>query len=149
MKVISLYSCRIIEKYRIHKENRRGQYRSLILLRCWDNLNLPELCVTLWFSFYFSDLDLSLSQPRYSWMAQRVKNLPEMQERQELQVWSLGPEDPLEKEMATHSSILAWEIPWTEEACSLQSKGWQRIKHDWQTKHIHCTKYFRRLLKSH
>ena len=43
------------------------------------------------------------------------KNLPAMQETQEMQVWSLGGEDPLEKEMATHSSILAWEIPRTEE----------------------------------
>ena len=47
-----------------------------------------------------------------------VKNLPAMQE---MQVWSLGWEDPLEKEMATHSSILGWEIPWTEEAGRLQS----------------------------
>ena len=50
-------------------------------------------------------------------MVQRVKNLPAMQETQktqEMQVQSLGQEDPLEKEMATHSSILAWEIPWTE-----------------------------------
>ena len=50
-------------------------------------------------------------------MVQRVKNLPAMQETQktqEMQVQSLGQEDPLEKEMATHSSVLAWEIPWTE-----------------------------------
>ena len=49
-------------------------------------------------------------------MAQRLKSLPAMQETQ---VLSLGQEDPLEKEMATHSSILAWEIPWTEEAGGL------------------------------
>ena len=49
-------------------------------------------------------------------MAQRLKSLPAMQETQ---VQSLGQEDPLEKEMATHSSILAWEIPWTEEAGGL------------------------------
>ena len=48
-------------------------------------------------------------------MAQQVKNLPTMQETQETQVQSLGWEDPLEEEMATHSGILAWEIPWTEE----------------------------------
>ena len=47
-----------------------------------------------------------------SWVAQMVKNLPA---KWETQVWSLGREDPLEKEMATHSSIPAWEIPWTEE----------------------------------
>ena len=53
-----------------------------------------------------------------------VKSLPAMQETQ---VWSLGQEDPLEKGMATHSSILAWEIPWTEEPGRLQSMGSQRV----------------------
>ena len=48
-------------------------------------------------------------------MAQTVKNPPAQQEMQETRVQSLGQEDPLEKEMATHSSTLAWEIPWTEE----------------------------------
>ena len=47
-----------------------------------------------------------------------------------MQVRSLGWEDPLEKEMATHSSILAWRIPWTEEPGGLQSMGLQRIRHD-------------------
>ena len=51
-----------------------------------------------------------------------VKNIPA---RQEMQVQSLGQEDPLEKEMAIHSSILAWEIPWTEEPGGLQSVGSQ------------------------
>ena len=49
---------------------------------------------------------------------------------QDMWVWSLSPEDPLEKEMATHSSIPAWEIPWTEEPGGLQLKGLQRIGHD-------------------
>ena len=49
-------------------------------------------------------------------------------------VWSLGGEDPLEKEMETHSSILAWKIPWTEEPGGLQSMGLQRIGLDWVTK---------------
>ena len=53
-------------------------------------------------------------------MAQRVKNLPAVPETQ---VRSLGWEDSLEKEMATHSRILAWEIPWTEEPCGLQSRS--------------------------
>ena len=48
-------------------------------------------------------------------MAQRVKNPPAMEERLETLVQSLGPEDPLEEEIATHSRVLAWEIPWTEE----------------------------------
>ena len=56
-----------------------------------------------------------------------VKNLPAMQETW---VRSLGREDPLEKGMATHSSILAWRIPWTEEAGMLQSMGSQRVGHD-------------------
>ena len=59
-------------------------------------------------------------------MAQWVKNPPIMQETQEKQVQSLGQEDPLEKKMATHSSILAWEIPWTEEPGRLQSMGSQK-----------------------
>ena len=48
-------------------------------------------------------------------------------------VQSLGQEDPLEKEIATHSSTLAWKIPWTEEPCKLQSMGSQRVRHDWAT----------------
>ena len=60
-------------------------------------------------------------------MAQTVKRLPAMYETQ---VPSLGWEDPLEKEMATHSSTLAWKIPWTEEPCMLQSMGSQRVGHD-------------------
>ena len=56
-----------------------------------------------------------------------VKHLPIMQETQ---VRSLGREDPLEKETATHSSILAWKIPWTEEPGRLQSMGWQRVGHN-------------------
>ena len=53
-----------------------------------------------------------------------------MQEMQETPVWSLGQEDPLEEEMATYSSILAWEIPWTEEPSGLQSVGLQRAGHN-------------------
>ena len=60
-------------------------------------------------------------------MAQVVKNLPAMQETQ---VRSLGWEDPLEKGMATHSRILAWRIPWTEQPGGLQSMGSQRAGHD-------------------
>ena len=63
-------------------------------------------------------------------MAQWVKNPPAMQEPQEMQVQSLGGEDPLEKEMATHSNILPWEIPWIEEPARLQYMGSQRVGHD-------------------
>ena len=59
-----------------------------------------------------------------------VKNLPAMQETQETWVQTLGLQDPLEKGMATHSSILAWRILWTEEPGGLQSMGLQRIRRD-------------------
>ena len=62
-----------------------------------------------------------------SLVAQTVNNLPAMQRTQ---VQSLGWEDCLEKEMATHSSILAWRIPWTEEPGGLQSMESQRVRHD-------------------
>ena len=67
---------------------------------------------------------------QYSWaylVAQMVKNQPAMQETW---VQSLGWEDPLEKGMATHSSILVWRIPWTEEPNRLESTRLQRVRHD-------------------
>ena len=63
-------------------------------------------------------------------MAQRVKNLPAMQETQEMQVQSLGWEEPLENRMVPHSSILAWRILWMEEPGGLQFRGLQRVGHD-------------------
>ena len=60
-----------------------------------------------------------------------------MLEIQETWVRSLGPEDPLEKEIATHSRILAWEILWTEEPDGLQSIGSQKSRHHWVTEHAH------------
>ena len=69
----------------------------------------------------------NLYQLSYRGVAQRLKRLPPMQETW---VRSLGWEDPLVKEMATHSSILAWRIPWTEEPGGLQSMGSQRVRHD-------------------
>ena len=74
-----------------------------------------------------------------SLVAQMVKSLTTMQETQDR---SLGWEDPLEKEMATHSSTLAWKIPWMEEYGRLQSMGSQRVRHDWVTsltKEIFCS----------
>ena len=68
---------------------------------------------------------------RISLVTQMVKRLLTMWETR---VRSLGWEDPLEKEIATHSSTLAWKIPWTEEPGSLQSMGSQRVGHDWVTK---------------
>ena len=63
-------------------------------------------------------------------VGQTVENLPA---KRETHVRSLGQEDPLEKGMATHSSILAWRIPWTEEPEELQSVGSQRVRHHWAT----------------
>ena len=64
---------------------------------------------------------------RASLVAQMVKNLPAMQE---ILDQSQGQEDPLEKGMATHSSVLAWRFPWTEEPGRLQSMGLRRVRHD-------------------
>ena len=71
---------------------------------------------------------------RASLVAQMVKNLPAMQETW---VQSLGLEDPLKKEMATHSNILSWWILWMEEPGRLQSMRSQRVRRDWATKHVH------------
>ena len=68
-----------------------------------------------------------MKQQQQQLLAQMVKCLPAMRETQ---VQSLDREDPLEKEMATHSSTLAWKIPWTEEPGRLQSMGSQRVGHD-------------------
>ena len=63
-------------------------------------------------------------------MAQQVNNPLAMQETQDVRVQSLGQEDPLEKEMATHSNILACKVPWKEEPGGLQSIGSQRVGHN-------------------
>ena len=75
---------------------------------------------------------------RDSLVIQWVKDPPAMQETQEtcrFDPWV--KEDPLEEGMVTYSSILAWKIPWTEEPAGLQSKGSERVRHNWVTKHIH------------
>ena len=66
-----------------------------------------------------------------------VKKLPTMQE---MQVQSLVQEDPLEKEMAIHFSILAQKFPWTEESVGLQPKGLQKVRHNWVAEHMHNVK---------
>ena len=67
-----------------------------------------------------------------SWVAQKVKYLAAVQETR---IQSLGQEDPLEKGMATHSSTVAWKIPWTAEPGGLQFMGSQKIRHNYVTKH--------------
>ena len=82
--------------------------------------NLPDL-PSKWLIYV-------ISKPEWaSLVAQMVKHLPTMWE---IWVRSLGQEDPLEKEMATHSNTFAWKIPWTEEPGKLQSMGSQRVGHD-------------------
>ena len=78
-----------------------------------------------------------------SMVAQMAKHLPTMRETW---VQSLGWEDLLEKEMATHSSILAWKIPWTEEPGRLQSMGSQRVGYDWATSLHRCRRIWFNLL---
>ena len=77
--------------------------------------------------------ELSFYRRHASQVAQRVKNLLEMQEAQ---IRSLDQEDLVEKEVTTHSSLLAWRIPWTEELGGLQSMGSQRVRQDFA--HTHC-----------
>ena len=89
-------------------------------------LQVCSLC--LWICFC---LEVHLwSYFRSSLVARMVKHLPTMRETR---VWSSGWEDPLEKAMATHSSTLAWKIPWTVEHGRLQSMGSQRVGHNWET----------------
>ena len=93
-----------------------------------SNINIEYLTVAFW-GQVVDTVFLSLFL-RASLVAQMVKHLPALRETW---VWSPGGEDPLEKEMATHSSIFAWKIPWMEEPDRLQSVGSQRVGHDWAT----------------
>ena len=92
-------------------------------------------CILDWIPHLNYPVKLSISKRQAFLMAQRVKNPPAMQETQEPWIRSLGQEDPLEKEMATHCSILAWKIPWTEEPSRLQFMRSWRVGHNWVTKH--------------
>ena len=117
---------------KIHEKNGIKNCSSQIIWKVLYRLSDEgrPTCVVAWSNvlvFYFR------THISYSWaspMAQRVKHLPGMQETW---VRFLGQEDPLEKEMAIHSSTLAWKIPWTEKPGRLQSMGSQRVGHDWVT----------------
>ena len=89
--------------------------------------------------YVLQNIVLRLTEMWASLVAQRLKHLPAMRETQ---VWSPAWEDPLEKEMAAHSSILAWKIPWTEEPSRLRSMGSQRVGHDWATSQFTTLGYF-------
>ena len=106
------------------------------MLYSFFKLNLIVSNIFVWNKCYLKYYILSSNWS----MAQQVKNLPAMQETQ---IWSLGQEDPLEEEMATHSSLPGWRIPWRENPGGLQSVGSQRVRHDWATKHmIHLKEWF-------
>ena len=89
--------------------------------KSWIDL---RICCTLQKCLFFLSLIITLEDSS-------VQNLPAIQELQEMQVWSLDWEDPLKERVATHSSILAWRIPQTEEPGGLQSMGTQRARNDW------------------
>ena len=99
-------------------------------LKCmwhYKTLMTVTLCSLTWSNFYSYLINLNCVPVL---VAEMVKKLPAMQETQ---VWSLGQEDPLEKAMATHCSILAWRIPWPKEPGGLQSMELQRVGHNWAT----------------
>ena len=121
------------------KQNKQGMWEGCIFVcMCmfififyWGAVAL-QCCIgfcytTKWISHMYTYIRTSL-------VAQMVKCLPAMQETW---VRSLGQEDPLEKEKATHSSILAWKIPWTEGPGRLQTMGLQRVGHNWVTSLFH------------
>ena len=91
-----------------------------------------------WLLWYEVSKIVKFKEARASLMAQMVKNPPVMHETQ---VWALSWEDPLEKRMVTHLSILAWRIPWTEQHGGLQSMGSQRVRHKWVTDTFMEAKY--------
>ena len=93
-----------------------------------------KMCQTLKWAFFKYYFMLSWQWALLS--GSRVKNLSAIQVTKEMLVRSLGQEDPLEEEMATHSSILAWKIPWTERPGGLRSIWSQGVEHDWVTEHI-------------
>ena len=97
-----------------------------VFLHCW---RVSIVCLALERVGSWVELGFSVGMEAFgaSLVAQRLKRLPPMRETW---VRSLGWEDPLEKEMVTHFSILAWRIPWTEEPSRLQSTGAQRVRHN-------------------
>ena len=117
--------------------------KSCFLVSRWGQL--------FWCELYFRSLEsirLQLDSSRASLVAQRVKNPPATWETW---VWSLGWEDPLEEGMATHSSFLAWKIPWTEKSGRLPFTGSQRVRHDWSNlalTHTHTHKGGRQSLNA-
>ena len=88
------------------------------------------MCSTCMYMYIYVHIYSAICSAMLPWWLS-VKNLPAMQKMQEMGVWSLGWEDPLEEGMAIHSSILVWRIPWTEKTGELQGIELQGIGHDW------------------
>ena len=105
----------------------------------WFLLNQLLICLVLIFFLKFLKIGVIIvSYEQDRGMFDRgfpsglaVRNPPAVQETQEIWIWPLGWEDPLEEKMATHYSILAWKIPWTKKPGRLQSIGSQRVRHNW------------------
>ena len=101
-----------------------------IYLRWLTVFQVPVLNIVNTISFPLEQSSEGKKPLNNFWVAQMVNNLPKMQETW---VWSLGQEDPLEKGIATHSSILAWRIPWTDEPGGPLSLGLQKVEQHWAT----------------
>ena len=101
-----------------------------MVVNAWCTGHHPLLLVPFQTSLMENQFILPALCYRASLVAQTIKNLPAMQETQ---VASLGPEDPLGEETATHPSTLAWRTPWAEEPGGLRSMGLQRVRHDFVT----------------
>ena len=114
----------------LERRKQEWKFSSFLSIQSCQGLVCFSIVLSLIFGWPFTILKIAFFLWSVWWssqVAQRVKNLPAMQETW---VWPLGREDPLEEGMATHSSILAWRIPWTEEPCGLQSIGLQRVGQD-------------------
>ena len=112
-------------------------YSFQAVMKCCSEHICTSLCVDIFFFLinWWANKTWYVCPSRASPGGSAVKNLPAIQE---MWVWSLGRENPLEEEIATHSSILACKIPWTEEPGGLQSMGSQRVGHGWaQRAHAH------------
>ena len=131
---MSVLCCRELWESNRHPETIPGR-REAIVRQLWVKVSLYHMQgfnpghIKLWM-YIFLCLRWGWLTPTLQscWASQMVKHLPSMRETR---VWSLGWEDPLEKEMAIHSSILAWKIPWMKEPGRLQSMWSQRVRHDW------------------
>ena len=130
-----IYSCPSFRIQLSHHSLREAL--DLQLLLTWSvsplhSFSVPRtLSICSYYSFNYTCIYVILCLlSQASLVAQMVKDLPAVQETW---VWSLGWENPLEKGMATCSSIVAWIIPWTEEPGGLKSMGSQRVEHDWMT----------------